>query len=120
MFKKYQLVRNRFYVFIFFSFCLLISCSGPNQQTVNDKQSTIVLNQEQTSVDTPSGDVDKLDDEKKINNETIVINKSKLLASLSCEQLPAQYDRKRFEATLLIDGSDAKEDYFLSYSTFLF
>lgn len=114
MFKKYQLVRNRFYVFIFFSFCLLISCSGPNQQTVNDKQSTIVLNQEQTSVDTPSGDVDKLDDEKKINNETIAINKSKLLASLSCEQLPAQYDRKRFEATLLIDGSDAKEDYFLS------
>ena len=114
MFKKYQLARNRFYVFLFFSFCLLISCSDSNQQLVNDKQSTIILNQEQTSSDTPSFDADKLDDKKKINIETVAINKSKLLANLSCEQLPVQYDRKRFEATLLIDGSDAKEDYFLS------
>ena len=69
MFKKYQLARNLFYVFLFLSFCLLISCSDSNQQLVNDKQSTIILNQEQTSSDTPSVDADKLDDKKKINIE---------------------------------------------------
>ena len=75
MFKKYQLARNLIYVFLFLSFCLLISCSDSNQQLVNDKQSTIILNQEQTSSDASSVDADQLDDEKKINIETVAINK---------------------------------------------
>jgi len=113
VFKKYQSI-NRFYVLLFVSSCILISCSDSDHQIMNEQAKSTKLNQQQTSLNVSNGAVDELDNRKKINVETDAVNKSQFLSQLECEKLPKQYDRTPFQATLFINGSDVKQDYFLS------
>ena len=114
MFENYQFTLNHLRVLLFFFTCVLCSCSGFNQQILNDQEKINQSNQQQNSQVNPIRDESIINNEKKLNIKKNVINKTKLLTNMNCKQLPKQYDREPFQANLLIDGSEVKKDYFLS------